>query len=140
MAKILIVADLDSSRQLVDILKQERHLIETDGRIESALGSLNRSQFDVIILRRDFSTIPTESICRDFRSACPSSAILMLADLPNLDDLECALDSGADDYLVCSDDPRELRARVRALARRYSYAGVSMAASTLTNQSASICN
>ncbi len=135
MAKILIVADCDSSKLLVETLKQERHLIDTDGQIESALGSSRRSSYDVIILRRDYSASPTESICRDFRTACPSSAILMLSDIADLDDLECALDSGADDYLVCSDDPRELRARVRALARRYSYAGTHLipAGANLTN-------
>ena len=119
MATILVVADNSSSRTLIDTLQFEHHCIEADQCVDSALRELRRRRYDLVIVKKESWALPIQALCSDFRSACPSTAILMVTERHDMDDLEKALVSGADDYLDFAVDPREVKARVRALARRY---------------------
>jgi DNA-binding response OmpR family regulator len=60
------------------------------------------------------------AVCRTLRERGTSSLILMLTARDSVDDRVLGLDAGADDYLVKPFELKELLARVRALARRYS--------------------
>ncbi len=57
-------------------------------------------------------------LCRELRSSFPATPILMLTAKDTLQDKILGLDTGADDYLTKPFSFEELKARVRALARR----------------------
>jgi len=87
--------------------------------LKRALALISRQDFDMIIAALGVAGSGARSIVSRMRSASPSSAVLVLAPLSQVEIAVRALKEGAEDYLTKPLDPYELRSRVgRILDRR----------------------
>ncbi|MDX1989615.1 MAG: response regulator transcription factor [Candidatus Obscuribacter sp.] len=120
MAKVLVVEDDEQLRSLVaELLKSEKHTVDTADDGISARILLGNSHYDLLILDWNLSDQTTGiDIIKEHRAGGGNTPILMLTGKTDYDDRETGLDSGADDYLCKPFHPREFGARVRALLRR----------------------
>jgi two-component system response regulator QseB len=100
-----------------------------DGR--SALGVLQASEFSVMVLDIGLPVMNGMEVLRELRSRGNTLPVLMLTARDTTRDKVLSLDRGADDYLVKTADMEELIARLRALIRRSSRGGGSLAAGDL---------
>jgi DNA-binding response OmpR family regulator len=119
--RILVV---DDEPQIVEViqayLEREGMLVESAGTIAEAVGALERSGPDLVVLD---VTLPDGSGLDVLRSASghnPRIPTIMLTSRGEEADRIVGLELGADDYVTKPFSPRELVARVRALLRRMS--------------------
>jgi two-component system, OmpR family, response regulator len=119
MPKVLIVDDDANLRELVRYVLVKDGL-ETaqaaDGR--SALELLASEKADCVVLDIMMPRLDGWDLCRAIKREW-DIPILMLSAKTQAEHKVRALDIGADDYLAKPFDTEELRARVRALLRRY---------------------
>lgn len=85
---------------------------------EEALEKADLTPYDVILLDRDLPRRHGDEVCRELRASDHPARILMLTAATSVTDRIDGLDLGADDYLGKPFDFEELKARIRALARR----------------------
>ena len=85
---------------------------------ESALVNIRESQVDAVLLDINMPGIGGIQTCQEIRQRTLRIGILMLTVRDTIDDLEAALDAGADDYITKPFHFREVAARLRALIRR----------------------
>ncbi len=119
MARILIVEDDESFGQgLVEWLEFEKH--EVDWRQDGAAGLeyLQKNDYDVVILDIEMPKMNGLQVCKSYREGGGTTPIIMLTGKDTVLDKVSGLDCGADDYLTKPFHPRELSARLKALARR----------------------
>jgi len=119
MAHVLVAEDETRIAALVaEALRADGHsvTVAADGRI--ALDTASAVLFDVIVLDVMLPELDGFTVCRRLREAGRAAAVLMLTARDAVEDRVLGLDAGADDYLVKPFAMVELRARVRALARR----------------------
>ena len=119
--KILIVEDNKKlGENLKQGLMQEGYAIDIveDGLVAQNRISINREEYDLIILDRMLPGKDGVSVCKYWRDNNIITPILMLTALDTTDDKVAGLDAGADDYLVKPFAFKELLARVHALLRR----------------------
>jgi two-component system, OmpR family, response regulator len=107
------------------IIEFVRRGLEEDGyTVDSALtGSegllcARAAKYDAVILDIGLPDASGFDVAREMRRESDATPILMLTARTGTENLVQGLDSGADDYLTKPFDLRELRARLRALARR----------------------
>src|SRR6266496_380565 len=85
---------------------------------QDALGHIEVTRYDVIVLDRDLPGVHGDEVCTALAaSQCPSR-VLMLTAAGTLSDRVEGLGLGADDYLPKPFQFAELVARIRALGRR----------------------
>lgn len=85
---------------------------------EEGLYFLQSCPYDLILLDRMLPGLDGMGVLREARRAGAATPVLLLTALGRVQDRVEGLDLGADDYLVKPFDIGELKARVRALARR----------------------
>lgn len=119
MARILIVEDEDDiAMVLAEDLRLEGHSIEVVADGVSA-GTRGREKgWDLIVLDVMLPKKDGFDVCRELRKSGVRTPILLLTAKSHESDKIMGLDLGADDYVTKPFNPRELRARVRALLRR----------------------
>jgi DNA-binding response OmpR family regulator len=126
MPKVLIVDDDANLRELVRYVLEKDDL-ETaeaaDGR--SALEILASERVDCVVLDIMMPRLDGWELCRAVKRE-REIPVLMLSAKGQAEDKVRGLDIGADDYLAKPFDTDELRARVRALLRRYRLDGTQM--------------
>ena len=118
--KVLVVDDEPAVRSALDrALRFESYdvTLAADGR--EALDALAESSPDVIVLDVAMPQIDGIEVCRRLRAAGDRTPVLMLTARDGIDDRVAGLDAGADDYLVKPFALKELKARLRALLRRF---------------------
>src|SRR5262245_32655397 len=119
MARVLVAEDEQRMAALVaEALRSDGHGVEVTDNGREALATASRNHFDVIVLDVMLPELDGFSVCRRLREAREYAAVLMLTARAAVEDRVLGLDVGADDYLVKPFAVAELRARVRALARR----------------------
>lgn len=117
--KILIIEDeLSIRRGLIDLLGDAGHEVEAfeDGAL--GLNAGTQRSFDLVILDLMLPKMPGLEVCRRLREVRPGLPILMLTALASEKDVVHGLNTGADDYITKPFSPKELLARVNAMARR----------------------
>jgi len=120
MARILVVEDEpDIALLLEDDLAAEGHQVEvlTDGEAAVKRGKgpgLDLIVLDVMLPRRDGF-----DVCRDLRRARVRTPIIILTAKTQEAEKILGLELGADDYVTKPFSPRELRARIKAVLRRF---------------------
>ena len=117
--RILLVDDEPSVRRALErALTLDGHEVDTAVDGAAALDRLAGTSPDVVVL--DVMMPPPDGleVCRRLRAGGDRTPVLMLTALGSVEDRVGGLDAGADDYLVKPFALDELRARLRALARR----------------------
>lgn len=118
--RVLVIEDDDSLRTALRralVLGGFEVELAADGKegLEMAQSGLG----DVIVLDLGLPLLDGTEICRRLRMGGDRTPILMLTARDAVEDRVAGLEAGADDYLVKPYDVRELRARLRAIARRH---------------------
>jgi DNA-binding response OmpR family regulator len=119
--KILVVEDNSKlAENIKQGLMQEGYAVDVVEEGLAALRriSINRDEYDLVILDRMLPGKDGVSICKDWREGGVTVPVLMLTALGTTDDKVTGLDAGADDYLAKPFAFKELLARVHALLRR----------------------
>lgn len=120
MSRILIVEDEpDIVMGLQDDLSLEGHHVEvaTDG--ESAARRGREPGWDLILLDVMLPRRDGFEVCRDLRRAGVRTPIILLTAKSQEAEKILGLELGADDYVTKPFSPRELRARIKAVLRRF---------------------
>jgi DNA-binding response OmpR family regulator len=119
MTRILLVEDdTDLAFSLEDDLKVEGYEIETVSDGESACRRSRTGDFDLILLDIVLPRKDGFEVCRELRRTGIRTPVIMLTAKTHEAEKVMGLDLGADDYITKPFNPRELRARIRALLRR----------------------
>ncbi|RTR28160.1 response regulator transcription factor [Robertmurraya yapensis] len=121
MKKILVVED---ERYMMNLLKihlgNDYDFVEAkDG--QTAIDLILEESFDVIILDVMLPYVSGWEVCKKIREEDEEVPVLMLTARSELSDKVMGLEIGADDYLVKPFEFEELKARIRALLRRYEH-------------------
>ncbi len=119
MARILVVEDeADIAMLLADDLRLEGHVVEVavDGQAAGERG--RESEWDLIVLDVMLPRKDGFDVCRELRKAGIRTPIILLTAKSHEAEKVMGLDLGADDYVTKPFNPRELRARIRAVLRR----------------------
>lgn len=85
---------------------------------EDAIEMAGTEPYGVIVLDLGLPDMDGLDVLKTLRTRKVNTPILVLTARDGMDDRIAGLDRGADDYLPKPFDPRELEARMRALARR----------------------
>lgn len=119
MAKILVVED-DAliAASVSDALRAESHLVDVAPDGKTAIGYLEATEFDVVVMDWQVPHMSGIEVCRKHRASGGQTPIIMLTAMNRIEDKVEGLDCGADDYLTKPFDVRELKARIKALIRR----------------------
>lgn len=119
MAKLLLVDD-DSQllSTIAKFLQDVGHTVDLATSGEDALQLLSLSKFDVIFLDWLLPGISGRDVCTKFRASGGQTPIIFLTGKDDINSLEEALDSGADDYINKPFDIRELNARLKSILKR----------------------
>jgi len=119
--KILLVEDNKKlSDNIKEGLEQEGFAVDClyDGEAAERRISVNRDEYDLVILDRMLPGKEGVDVCLAWRRADITVPVLMLTALGATTDKVFGLDAGADDYLAKPFEFDELVARVNALMRR----------------------
>ncbi len=118
---ILVVDDESDIRELITYnLKKEGFITDTASDGETALATIRKHTFDLIILDLMLPGIQGIELCKILRNDQKTSKIpiIMLTAKGEEVDRILGLEMGADDYITKPFSPRELIARVKAILRR----------------------
>jgi DNA-binding response OmpR family regulator len=119
MAKILVVEDEpDIAMLLADDLRLEGHAVEVVADGQSAAERARESGWDLIVLDVMLPRKDGFEVCREVRKGGVRTPIILLTAKSHEAEKIMGLDLGADDYVTKPFNPRELRARIRAVLRR----------------------
>ena len=121
MSRILIVEDdPDIALGLEDDLTVEGHQMEVvrDGEIAARRG--REAGWDLILLDVMLPGKDGFEVCRELRHARVRTPIILLTAKAQEAEKVLGLELGADDYVTKPFSPRELRARIKAVLRRFS--------------------
>ena len=121
MSRILIVEDEpDIALGLEDDLTVEGHEVEVvrDGDTASRRG--REPEWDLILLDVMLPRKDGFEVCRELRRARVQTPIILLTAKAQEAEKILGLELGADDYVTKPFSPRELRARIKAVLRRFS--------------------
>ncbi len=119
MTRILLVEDDESlAMSLEDDLKLEGYQVQVARDGEAATGLALAEPFDLIVLDVMLPGKDGFEVCRELRRAGRAMSIIMLTAKTQDSDKVLGLELGADDYVIKPFNPRELRARIKAVLRR----------------------
>ncbi len=119
--KLLLVED---NKKLSDTIKmgleQEGFAVDClyDGASAERRISVNRDEYDLVVLDRMLPEKEGAAVCLAWRNADIRIPVIMLTALDTTNDKVMGLDAGADDYLSKPFEFDELVARIHALLRR----------------------
>ena len=117
--RVLIVEDDVKMASLIRRgLSEEGHAADVAATGEDAVWMAQAHRYDAIVLDVMLPRMSGFETCRQLRNEGIWSPVLMLTARDSVDDRVAGLDVGADDYLTKPFSLAELRARLRALARR----------------------
>ncbi|MDP2996055.1 MAG: response regulator transcription factor [Bryobacterales bacterium] len=119
MARILVVEDEpDIAMLLADDLRLEGHQVEVVADGQAAAERGRESGWNLIVLDVMLPGKDGFDVCRELRKAGVRTPIILLTAKSHEAEKIMGLDLGADDYVTKPFNPRELRARIRAVLRR----------------------
>lgn len=118
--KILIVEDdLLLQEGIALALSSEGYAIDCAGKAAQADALLHSGQYSLVVLDLGLPDADGTDLLRRWRRQNIDLPVLILTARDALEDRVSGLDAGADDYLIKPFALAELKARVRALIRRY---------------------
>jgi two-component system alkaline phosphatase synthesis response regulator PhoP len=121
MARILIVEDEpDIALGLAEDLKRQGYDVESVSDGESAIRRVRGETWDLIVLDVMLPRLDGFEVCRELRKDRIQTPIILLTAKVQEAEKVLGLELGADDYVTKPFSPRELRARIKAVLRRFS--------------------
>jgi len=117
--KILIIEDDYRLAKSMYQTLQENHLVELVLSGEEALEAVKTTAYELVILDLYLPDMPGLTICKKLRKLGQQMPILVVTGEHKATTVVELLDAGADDYLTKPFAVAELKARIRALGRRY---------------------
>lgn len=121
MPRILIVEDEpDIALGLEDDLTVEGHQVEVVRDGETAVRRGREAGWDLILLDVMLPRKDGFEVCRALRHAGVQTPVILLTAKTQEAEKILGLELGADDYVTKPFSPRELRARIKAVLRRFS--------------------
>jgi DNA-binding response OmpR family regulator len=119
MAKILVIEDEPGIAFGLEIdLQTEGYEVAVVGDGAEAVRRARAEAFDLILLDIMLPNKDGFEVCRELRRGGLKTPIILLTAKTHEAEKIMGLDMGADDYVTKPFNPRELRARIRALLRR----------------------
>lgn len=118
MLVLLIEDDPDYAGIIAETARYEGHHVVVVGTEEAARRFMGRETPELAIVDVMLPDGSGLNLIPEMREQFPQIPILVLSSLAGLTDITRGLDAGADDYVAKPFHPSELRARIRALARR----------------------
>jgi len=118
MRILLIEDDVATASYVAGGLTEEGHVVDVAHNGKDGLFLALNEPFDVIVTDRMLPGPDGLSILRALRASSITTPVLVLTALAEVDRRVEGLEAGADDYLAKPFAFSELRARIRALARR----------------------
>jgi two-component system OmpR family response regulator len=123
--RLLVVEDDAQLRTVIaHTFRDLGHAVEVAADGAAADELLSSRGFDVVVLDLGLPQVDGLELLRRVRRRRSETAILVITARHRVEERICVLDLGADDYLVKPFALGELQARVRALLRRRTTAGV----------------
>ncbi len=120
MARILVVEDEpDIALGLEDDLKRQGYEVETVGDGAGAIRRASGGTWDLILLDVMLPGVDGFEVCRELRRRRIRTPIIILTAKVQEAEKVLGLELGADDYVTKPFSPRELRARIKAVLRRF---------------------
>jgi two-component system alkaline phosphatase synthesis response regulator PhoP len=120
MAKILLIEDDDSIRELVCFnLLEEGYDVESSGDGSGGLSLALSGDFDLILLDVMLPGVDGFEILKAVRSGGLITPVIMLTAKRGEVDKVLGLEFGADDYITKPFSVHELKARIKAVLRRF---------------------
>jgi two-component system alkaline phosphatase synthesis response regulator PhoP len=120
MARILIIEDeADIASVLADDLRAEGHAAEIAADGDTGLRRAREEKWDLLLLDLMLPRKDGLEVCRELRRARIQTPIIILTAKAQEAEKVLGLELGADDYVTKPFSPRELRARVKAVLRRF---------------------
>lgn len=118
--RILVIEDDPDIRELiVGQLSSEPYSVASARNVADARNAIRLNGHDLLILDLSLPDGDGLDLCRRFRSEGFQGAIMIVTARDATMDRVIGLEVGADDYLSKPFEPRELRARVRNLFKRF---------------------
>lgn len=118
MRLLLVDDDIRFSAMLCRALGNEGYAVDTAWSVAVASRKLDQASYDSIVLDLGLPDRPGIDVCRGLRAKQDPTPVLVISALASAEERIASLDAGADDYLVKPFHLGELKARLRALARR----------------------
>jgi DNA-binding response OmpR family regulator len=119
MAKVLVIEDEPGIAFGLEIdLQTEGYEVAVVGDGAEAVRRARAEAFDLILLDIMLPNKDGFEVCRELRRGGLKTPIILLTAKTHEAEKIMGLDMGADDYVTKPFNPRELRARIRALLRR----------------------
>ena len=117
---VIVVEDDAVLRELLSLhLAAQGHRVRSAASGEDALGQCALSVPDVVVLDLSLPGKSGLEVCTALRARCqPTPGVVIVTARASEADVMLGFDSGADDYVIKPCRPREIVARVAALARR----------------------
>ena len=120
MNRILVVEDEANVAKVLETeLTTDGYIVEVVRDGDAAVARGRSGSFDLILLDLGLPKKDGTTVCRELRAQKCETPILMLTARTTEAERVLGLDLGADDYVVKPFSNPELRARVRALLRRF---------------------
>ena len=120
MRRILIVEDEpDIALGLEEDLRRNGYEAHTVGDGENALRRARSEAWDLILLDVMLPRMDGFEVCRELRRARVKTPVILLTAKTQEAEKVLGLELGADDYVTKPVSPRELRARIAAVLRRF---------------------
>jgi sigma-B regulation protein RsbU (phosphoserine phosphatase) len=120
MRTLLVQADSLRRRTLLELLRDRGHEVVCRESVDPALSAFAAASFDLVIVDLALPRLDCPNFCRRLRAEAAGAwcvlVVLTAGDWPRA--IAEALHSGADDYLVSTDDPELLRVDVVVAERR----------------------
>jgi DNA-binding response OmpR family regulator len=120
MRRILVVEDEpDIALGLQESLQRNGYVVELAADGDAALRRARNEKWDLILLDVMLPHVDGFQVCREVRRSRIQTPIILLTAKTHEAEKVLGLELGADDYVTKPFSPRELRARIEAVLRRF---------------------
>lgn len=115
---LMVEDDADLSNVVVSQLQKEGYVTDVCANGNDVALFLKNGEYDLLLLDRMLPGKDGIQVLRELRSRENTIPVIFITALGEIEDRIEGLDAGADDYLTKPYDIEELKARIRAIARR----------------------
>jgi two-component system alkaline phosphatase synthesis response regulator PhoP len=120
MKKILVIEDEDNIRELIEFnLLSDGYEVITAGNGQNGLDLAMSESVDLILLDIMLPEMDGYDVIKSLRNVVNETPVIMLTAKSDEVDKILGLEFGADDYMTKPFSTRELKARIKAVLRRY---------------------